>query len=72
MLFHKFNKLNFINFAALDFTITIESGYYDTQRTVKKVSSKANCCYSGIGVFCSYQVFLVQFKDLTGITSVPK
>ena len=27
---------------------------------------------SGIGVFYSYKVFLVQFKDLTGITSVPK
>ena len=38
-------------------TITIESGYF--QRTVKKGCLKANCRYSGIGVFCSYKVLLV-------------
>ena len=43
-----------------------------SQWTVTKVSLKANCCYSGIGVFRSYKVFSVQFKDLTGITSVFK
>jgi len=38
----------------------------------EKVSLKANCRYSGIGVFCFSKVFLVQFTDLTKITSVLK
>jgi len=36
------------------------------------VSLKANCRHSVIGVFLFLKVFLVQYKDLTGITSILK
>ena len=55
------------------FANTVESGYYDisTDREKSVVKSELSR-YSGVGVFCSHKVFSGQFKDLTGITSVPK
>jgi len=45
----------------------------DCEKNVLKSKLSQNLkANSGIGVFCSYKVFLVQFKDLTGITSILK